>query len=617
MGQQLITITFQPSGKKIQVEKGESLRNVAGSSGIDLTMSCGGKGTCGKCKVLFQSGVPAITPDDKNHLSETELLQGYRLACRAILNDDAVICLQDENIIQEAKILTKGTAIKIDISPIITKRKAVIQPPTVEDLRSDLTRIYDAFNIEQNDEMPNIHLLRTISSAIRESEFNVTGVFSDGSLISVEPGDTESECYGVAFDIGTTTIAGYLIDLTTGNQLSVSSSMNPQAKIGDDVISRISFVMQESDGLETLRSSVVEEMNNIIDSLLAAANVNRDNVYEASVVGNTCMTHLFMGIDPRHLAMSPYVPVVSQSLNIKASDIGLCINDYANVYVLPCIAGYVGADTVGVMLASDMYESDKMTLAVDIGTNGEIVLGSKEKLVACSTAAGPAFEGAHIKYGMRAAPGAIDAVWMDDNKLKFSTVDEKPPVGICGSGLLDIIIFMLNAGIIEDSGRIVDAEEIPETFSHFRKYIIDGERGNDFILIPVEQTAIDGPIVITQKDVREIQLAKSAIAAGILTLMDKLSITTEQLDSIILAGAFGNYVRKESAIEAGMLPNVPLSKVHSAGNAAGEGAKLALISSLIRRDVADIASHVDYVELTTDMKFQERFADALIFEKIN
>lgn len=618
MSQSLVTVTFLPSGRVEQVEPGEPLRNIIGSSDIDLRMPCGGKGSCGKCKVIFQSGIPDVTPTDEDVLNEIELAQGYRLACQATISEDAVIFVPNGNSngMKSSKVLTIGTARKVSITPVITKRHAVIPKPTISDLRSDLSRILDAFEINaDNIEFP-LTFLRKISGVLRSSNFEVTCVFADGVPISIEPGDTSSERYGVAFDIGTTTLAGYLMDLNTGNQISVASAMNPQARVGDDVISRISYVMEDTDGLEALRSTVVEELNGILDNLLDGTDISRDRVYEAAIVGNTCMTHLFMGIDPRHLAMSPYVPAVSQSLYLDVKDIGLDINEYGKILVLPCIAGYVGADTVGVILASDIYESDKMTLAVDIGTNGEIVLGSKNRLVACSTAAGPAFEGAHIRHGMRAAPGAIDSVWMDDKDLKYTTVSNKPANGICGSGLLDIIIFMLKAGIIEDGGRIVDVDEIPEEFAHLRTRIIDGERGNDFILVTEDMTSIDEPIVVTQRDVREVQLAKSAIAAGILTLMEELNVGTDDLDRVILAGAFGNYVRKESAIAAGMLPNVPITKVHSVGNAAGEGAKLALISSDIRRDADNIGNQVDYIELTTNMGFQEKFADTLMFAVI-
>ena len=597
----------------MQAEAGALFRHVAEEIGVHFGMPCGGKGRCGKCKVIFQKGAPEPTPAEHDRLSEIELIQGYRLGCVTTLSDDAVVYMPNGGKgIQSAKILAVGTARDVALFPCITKRSAVVPKPTVEDLRSDLARVLETFQINRSQSHLDLSSLRRLGNDLRNGDFKVTGVFSDGNMIALESGDTTADCYAVAFDIGTTTLAAYLIDLNSGHQVSVASAINPQTRVGDDVISRISYVMQEADGLDRLRMSVTDELNQLLKTLCEAAKVSADRVYEASVVGNTCMTHLFLGIDPTHLAQAPYVPTVSQSVYIPAPELGLEINPSGRIHVLPNIAGYVGADTVGVVVASALHLDDQLTLAVDIGTNGEIVLGSKDRMVACSTAAGPAFEGAHIKFGMRAAPGAIDGVWLEDNQIHVSTIGGEKAVGLCGSGLLDAIICLVNAGIIDSGGRIVDKEEVPEEFAHLRSRLQDGERGNDFVLtLPDESTS--EPVLITQRDVRELQLAKAAIGAGIHSLMDKLNVSVDDLDKVVLAGAFGNYVRKESAIAAGMIPNVPLSKVHSVGNAAGEGAKLALISKEAREDADRIATSIEYIELTTDPGFQERFADALMF----
>lgn len=605
-----IAIEFLPAGKTVRAEKGTLLRQVAEAAGVSIGIPCGGKGRCGKCKVVFEQGAPTPTPAEQDALTEIDLAQGYRLGCQTAVVEDAVVYVP--NGVQGAKILTAGTAREVPLRPAITKKSAQIPEPTVHDLRSDLARVLDAFSAD-HDSSCDLALVRRLGNDMRADGFNLTGVFAGETPIAFESGDTTSECYGVAFDIGTTTIAAYLLDLNSGKQLSIAAAMNPQAQVGDDVISRINYTIQESDGLDKMQSSVVAEMNNLLDLLCHGADVSPDQVYEATVAGNTCMMHLFLGIDPMHLAQAPYVPVVSKSMYIPSRTLGLKINEFGRVHALPGIAGYVGADTIGVILATDLYESDKLTLAVDIGTNGEIVLGSRNKMLACSTAAGPAFEGAHIQHGMRAASGAIDAVWFDDGEMKFSTIGGARATGICGSGLLDAVSCLKCAGIIEASGRIVDADEIPEEYSYLCGKLVLGERGNEFILASDGETSIGGPVVITQRDVREIQLAKAAIAAGIQTLMDRLEVRPEDLDRVVLAGAFGNYVRKESAIDAGMLPDVPIAKVHSVGNAAGEGAKLALISLDIREDADRIADSIEYVELTTDPGFQERFADALMF----
>ncbi len=605
-----ITVEFLPSGKTVKAVKGSALLDIAESAGIHIGIPCGGKGRCGKCKVVFEEGAPDSTPTEEDTLTEADIAQGYRLGCQTHVGADAVVYVPDG--VQGAKILTIGTARVIPFKPAITKRFVKIPEPTVHDQRSDLTRVLTAFELSERVAC-DLAAAQKLSKEMREDGYGLTGVFSGGVPIAFEGGDTTSDCYGVAFDIGTTTIAAYLLDLNTGKQQSVAASVNPQNRVGDDVISRINHTMQESGGLAELQSLVIAEMNRLVETLCHGAEISADSVYEAAVAGNTCMMHLFMGINPIHLAQAPYVPAVSAAMYISARDVGLKISEFGRIHALPCIAGYVGADTVAVILATDMYEDDRLTLAVDIGTNGEIALGSQKRMLACSTAAGPAFEGAHIKHGMRAASGAIDAVWFDECELKYTTIGGAEPVGICGSGLLDAISCLINAGIIESSGRIVDSEEIPEEYSHLRSKLVLGERGNEFILAEKEYTSISEPVVITQRDVREIQLAKGAIAAGIQTLMDNMGVTADDLDRVVLAGAFGNYVRKESAINVGMLPNVPISKLHSVGNAAGEGAKLALISTDARGDADCIADRIEYVELTTDPGFQDRFAEALMF----
>ena len=604
-----VKVEFLPAGKTVLVEKDTELRKAIEAAGLSLHFPCGANGRCGKCKVVFEEGAPHPTPEDEDELTETEIAQGYRLGCRAVIFQDSLIYLPDS--VQGAKILTVGTAREIPLKPAITKKYAVVPEPTVDDLRSDLARTIAALGVEKNGS-PSLKALQRLGEDLRAAAFAVTGVFAAGTPIAFERGDTAGECYGVAFDIGTTTIAAYLLDLNTGKQLSVAAAMNPQAQVGDDVVSRINHAMQNPDGLAELHSMVIDEMNDLLDVLCHGADVSADRVYEAVVAGNTCMMHMFLGVDPRYLAVAPYVPVVSRSLYLQACEMGLRINELGRIHALPSIAGYVGADTVGMILATDLYEDGQLTLAVDIGTNGEIVLGSKDRMFACSTAAGPAFEGAHIKHGMRAAPGAIDSVWFDDGEIRFSTVGGGKATGICGSGLLDAISCLMKAGIVDIGGRIVQPDEVAEEFSHLRGKLSLGEQGNEFELASPEETSIGGPVTVTQKDVREIQLAKAAIAAGIQTLMERLGCGLDDLDRIVLAGAFGNYVRKESAIRVGVIPDVPLSKVHSVGNAAGEGAKLALISLDARRDADRIAEGIEYIELTTDPGFQDKMAVALM-----
>ncbi len=607
-----VNITVYPSGKSLSVDRGTFLRQALETLDVRLAFPCGSKGRCGKCKVRFEKGAPAASPNEIAKLTEAEIAHGYRLGCQTVLTHDCALHLPDTENLSSAKILMTGASRDVSLSPAVAKRHVTVTEPSVTDLRSDLARMMDALGCDGDCSLP-LSLIRRVGRDLRRAAFNFTGVFSSGRLIGIEAGDTTAAAYGAAFDIGTTTIAGYLIDLTTGRQVSVASAMNPQARIGDDVISRINYTMQERKGLERLQKGITVEMNRMVDALLRSAGAKRDSLYEITVVGNTCMSHLFLGVDPRHLAVSPYVPTVSRSLYLDARDLGLRVSRFGKVHVLPNIAGFVGADTVGVVLATGLHHSEKPVLAVDIGTNGEIVLGWKNRMLACSTAAGPAFEGAHIKHGMRAAPGAIDSVWIEDGTIRYSTVGDAPARGICGSGLLDAIVCMCQAGIIESSGRIVDAEEVPACSEGLRDRITEGERGNDFVLVPAGESGIGEPVLVTQRDVREVQLAKGAIATGIRTLMEHADVSEDDLDCVVLAGAFGNYMRKESAVAAGLIPGVPLDKIRSVGNAAGEGAKLALVSIDMRREADEIARSVEYIELTTHPGFQDRFSEELMF----
>ncbi|MGB9587699.1 MAG: ASKHA domain-containing protein [Armatimonadota bacterium] len=606
-----LTIKFKPSGRAVKVKGGVSLISVLETLGLTVDMPCGGKGRCGKCTVLFEQGAPAPTPTEEDRLSEIDLLNGYRLSCQTVLDSDAVILIPNSH--DSSYVLTRGMSRHIPLAPAITKRRAVIPVPSIEDQRSDLDRVLETFQVKRNLSL-GLPMIRRLSQVVRESNYDITVVFAGKTPIAFESGDTTGSCFGVAVDIGTTTLAAYLIDLRTGEQVSVAASTNPQTRYGDDVISRISYTTQDSFALDRLRNVLVDGIQKLITMLADDVNITLEQIYEVCLVGNTCMTHLLLGVNPESLAQSPYVPVISQSLYVNASEIGLKLNESALAYVLPCIAGYVGADTVGVLLATGLYDSDRPILAVDIGTNGEIVLGSKERILACSTAAGPAFEGAHIKHGMRAAPGAIDSVRLEGDTVRFTTVGGGKAVGVCGSGLLDAIVCLIQAGIIDGSGRIVAPSEVPTEFASLAGKIREGQKGNEFILASPDDSPADRVIELTQRDVREVQLAKGAIAAGIQTLMRKMNIGSGDLEAVLLAGAFGNYVRKESAIAVGMIPRVPLERVRPVGNAAGEGAKLALISKDMREHAEQLAQYVEYVELTIDPEFQERFAEALLFD---
>ena len=445
-------------------------------------------------------------------------------------------------------------------------------------------------------------MLKDIPEILRENAFNIEVISYYKSLLEIRRPENKS-IYGVAIDIGTTTVVVYLLDLRKG-EIDVISAMNPQAKRGADVISRIDYAAKG--GLEELQTSIVEEINSLIDQLCDRQGIENRDIYDVAVVGNTTMMHLFLGISPRYIAVSPYIPVFTKSLMVRASEIGIDINPNGICYILPNIAGYIGADTVGMILATGLYKEDGVRLALDIGTNGEMVLKDGDKIFSCSTAAGPAFEGANITYGMRGSRGAIDHVNIDDGHIIVHVIDDVEPVGICGSGLLDAVAVMLELGLLDETGRIIKPGG-----SLFESLVREKNNGLEFLL-----EAHNKKIPINQRDIRELQLAKGAIRSGIEILLEEAGRTYSDIETIYLAGAFGTYLDPESAIKIGLLPPVPLNKVYSVGNAAGEGAKLALIDVDFREIAEDISRKVRYIELSSRIDFQDKFMDSLYFEVV-
>jgi len=437
----------------------------------------------------------------------------------------------------------------------------------------------------------------------------------NNKIIDIENCDTTKNSYGIAFDIGTTTVAGYLVDLNTGEELSAVAKANPQIIYGDDVISRIGFAQKQKENLEILQREIVNTLNEIIREAARRAGVNINNIYKITVAGNTCMHHLLLGLDPSYIAPSPYIPVIKENLNLKAKDIPkLILEPTANIYILPNISAFVGADIVAGILAICMWENEKISLFIDLGTNGEIVLGSKKKMWTCSTAAGPAFEGARISSGMRAEEGAIDKVKMDNKFITYRVIKDGKVRGICGSGLIDLIAELVKLGLINKSGKLIDREECnPNLSEEIKKRIINGQKGNKFLLVKAKETENRKSIYLTQRDIREVQLAKAAIFAGIKILLKEVNIPQEDIQKILLAGAFGNFIDKKSAIRIGLIPYLPLEKIESVGNAAGRGAEITLLSEKTREICEKISKDIKYIELSSRADFQEEFVEAMFF----
>jgi len=597
---------------------GASLLQAAAQAGVMLQSACGGHGACGKCRVKLHSSPPEPTPDDRRHFSEAELAQGFRLACRVQATRDIEIEIPVSSRLVKEKIALEAVGREIAVEPNLKKIFLRVPPPQLSDQRADLTRVLDS--LEQEAQPPReLDLIKDLPARLRQEDFAVTAVLSDEELIEVEAGDTADKNYGIAFDIGTTTIVGYLMNLDTGEELSVASLINPQVTYGDDVISRISHASQGPAGLAQLQTAVVSALNDIILEACHKANISPHNIYELTAVGNTCMTHLLLGINPASLATLPYVPVNTGERLVRAAALGIKINPRGQALVLPNIAGFVGADTVGVIIASALEESRELRVAIDIGTNGEVVAVKEGRMVACSTAAGPAFEGARISQGMRAAAGAIDRVDLlpppegktpsPENLLSIHTIGEAPPRGLCGSGLVDAIAALRIAGVINTPGRLLDADSLPPEAASWKSRL-EGTGGEvRFVLSPPD--AGSGGVFLTSKDVRELQLAKAAICAGILTLLATLGVKLEEVEELLLAGAFGNYIRRENALAIGLIPALPLEKVKPIGNAAGLGAKLALASRSRRRLAKTVAQQVEYVELSERPEFYKYFSEAM------
>jgi len=479
--------------------------------------------------------------------------------------------------------------------------------PTLENPAADAERIMEVLANAHGFRHVTIDpmITRKLPHAVREDKGRVTvTLWDDREIVDIRPGIKE-DIYGIAFDLGTTTVVAYLLDLHKGSELSVKAVMNPQVMYGDNVVSRISYCMEDPNGLDKLRSVLLDCMNSLIEELCEEAGIKTDRIAEAAVAGNTLMHHIFLGLDPRYLAMSPFCPVIQSSSHIKARDLYLKLSPSAQVYILPVKAGFVGGDTIGVVIATRPHKKDSTTLVIDLGTNGEIVLGNRHRLLCCSTAAGPAFEGGHIKWGMRATSGAVEKVRMDAETLsvELKTIGDCAPLGICGSGLISAIAEMVKAGVLTKKGTFNTVRSSPR--------LREGTEGTEFVIAWADETGTNSDMVITQQDVAELQLAKAAIHAGITILMKRLGL--KSIDTILLAGAFGTFIKAEDACSVGLLPDCLSSKIKSVGNAAGAGSCIALLNKDKRREAERVARKMEYVELSAEPDFHELFVEGMFF----
>jgi len=596
-----LEVTYLPFERTTRVPPGTTLFSAAHWIGLPIDSTCGGRGTCGKCKVRVVKGLTDAETADHRQLRPQELADGWRLSCQARIHEDMTVDVPQ--LLRVPKAATMGLGRLVILDPNVRKVYFELSEPSLHDQRSDLARLKDALTEEGHDMVASVAVLRTLPQVFREAGFRVTAVLAGDRLVAVEPGDTTGDCYGVAFDVGTTTVVGTLMNLRTGMAASVLSTLNGQAPFGADVISRISHGMNGPEAIHELQHAVVSTMNSILAELYRDTGVSPMQTYEAVVAGNVTMLHLLLGVDPTPLSMSPFTPAFMDELSVDAGEVGLHIHPHGYVQTLPALGAYVGADIVAGVLATGVVREDRMRVFVDVGTNGEIVLGSAQRALATAAPAGPAFEGSQIKCGMRATVGAIEGVQLSERVELQVIGGDVPPEGICGSGLVDAVAQLLLAGLLDHSGRLKKRDDVPDHPLADRLIEIDGVRA--FLLA-------DG-VYLTQRDIRELQFAKGSIATGIKVLMDIMGVSAAELDQVLLAGSFGSYLNPESAKIIGLVPPVDVEKIIAVGNSAGEGAKIALLSYRERQVAFELPSRIEYVELSGRSDFNDSFVSVLGF----
>ena len=600
-----LTVDLEPVGRRVTIAPGLTVLEAAQRVGVDIVAVCGGAGVCGKCRVRLASGeLSPPTAVEARTLSAAERGAGFRLACQAQPLTDVKIDIPPESLSTPQRLQVEGLESEIEPDPVVTPIDVTVTISTLHDLRSDTVRLTDAL-AEQGIPRPFFGqpVLRDLSERLRDQDWSVRLALRrqnhSAEVVGVlHPNDA---LLGLAVDIGTTKMAAYLLDLATGHTLAKAGIMNPQIAYGEDVVSRIAYANEHVDGRQVLQSRLMESLNDLVGNLCAEAGATREQVVDAVVVGNTAIHHFFTGLPVRQLGESPYIAAVSEALNICGCHLGLKLASGAKVYLPPNIAGYVGADHVSMLLATDTWRAKKPTVALDIGTNTEISLAVDGQILSCSCASGPAFEGAHIHAGMRAAPGSVEYVQIEGDDVRIQTIGGKPAVGICGSGILDAVAELRAAGIVKPNGR----------FQTRHPRLVPWDGGGAFLLAPASETGNGHDLLVTRRDVNEIQLAKGAIRAGVEVLLLEAGLTAQDIDSFIVAGAFGTYLDLESAIRVGMFPSLPLERFKQVGNAAGTGARQMLISAEQRRLAEKIIDHVRYVELTVHPEFTDVYMDAM------
>ena len=588
----------------IYANKNDNLLKILRENNVEVNNNCGAKGKCGKCKVkILNEEYLKFTKSDEVHLSKDELDKGIRLSCMINIEDDIEIELINSK--DDIQVLTdlydNNTSLDIDIKKIYLE----LETPSLMDQRDDVKRVKDSLNMK--DLYIDKKTLGSISNILEKNNYKVTVTTYNNKLLHIQGNNREKYKYGIALDLGTTTLALYLLDLNEGRIISVLSKVNAQRSYGSDVISRINYTMENKNGLEELNKCVINQINEMIDEISKLNNINKDEIYNIVVVGNTTMIHMLMKIPCKNIALAPFIPSFTEKYECSALDIGINVNGI--ISLPPSISAYVGSDISAGILSSNMSKNDKYSLLLDIGTNGEIALGNKDRILTCATAAGPAFEGANIKYGVGGIKGAISSIDLSKDKI-YETINDETPCGICGSAVLDITSELLKYEIIDETGRMIDYDEVENEY--LRKRLNKDKSIKEFIIFQDD----DKKISFTQKDIREVQLAKASIYAGIEVLLNESNLTYDDIENVYIGGGFGNFMNVESAVNIGMIPESFKNKIKSIGNCAGKGAIDFLISEENKKEIVKIVDKCEYIELSKSKSFQEFYIDSISFESI-
>jgi uncharacterized 2Fe-2S/4Fe-4S cluster protein (DUF4445 family) len=606
-----------PAQRSVRVPPGVTVFDAASWNGIAIDSTCGGHGTCHKCKIQVTSDVEVpVTRHDTRTFTAGQLSDGWRLGCLVHATRD--LAVEVPPLTTRPKAATVGIGRQVILRPALQKRYVELDEATLADQRTDLVRLTDA--IDDLELTADLHVLRRLSTVLRAADFKVTAVIVDEDLIDVEPGDTTPARYAVAFDLGTTTVVGTLLDVGTGTPLAVASMLNAQQPFGGDVITRISATMMDKDALEMLRDAAGRTLAELAGQVCREAGVDPAHVYEVAVAGNATMTALALGIDPEPLGVAPFVMSAAQPPSVLASDIGLSLHPRARAFFFPALGAYVGGDIVAGMLASGMDRDKRTRLFIDVGTNCEIVLSDGETILSTAAPAGPAFEGGAIRCGMRAADGAIEVITLDPHAegdaqaVTLGVIGDIEPKGLCGSGLVDAVAELVKVRLLDASGRLVpdeDAKEIAPALADRMSRI--GEERVFILHRPTPDADTAECVYLSQRDVRELQFAKAAISTGWSLLLEELGLEHRDVQQVLLAGSFGSYLSPASAVRIGLVPQLPVLRIVAAGNVAGEGAKMALLSVRERAGALALLEEVTYVELSDRPDFNDAFVDQLGF----